>query len=226
MSGSTSSGTSFAQQVATYISQNVSGPVASISAAATTHGSQLAARYISAGLQSLESAMDGATPSSSTSSLPFASTSGIGLSSLIQEGISQLAPQLSTSGSTSLNALVSAGIQGNLPTGVSLNGSTLSVPSISTPFGSCSASVQNGILSVTPASGINPTAAPHPAVSTASRMRRERSPGVRYPAGEDEAPFERGGSCATGAGPTKSSTMMPAIMIMAIQPNASAYAIT
>jgi hypothetical protein len=150
MSGSTSGSNSFAQQVATYISQNASGPVASISAAAATYGSQLAASYISAGLQSLESAMGGATSPTGTSTLPSASTSGIGLSSLIQEGISQLAPQLGSSGSTSLNALVTAGIQANLPTGVSLNGSTLSFPSISTPFGSFSASVQNGTLSVTP----------------------------------------------------------------------------
>jgi hypothetical protein len=161
MSGSTSSGSSFAQQIADYISQNSSGSTASISTAAATYGSQLAASYISAGMQSLESLLGGLSSSSSSSS-PSASSSssgGVNLGSLIQEGISQFIPQLSSTSSSgssgssgSLSSLISAGIQSNLPAGVSMNGSTLSFPTVSTPLGTFSASVQNGVFSVMPAS--------------------------------------------------------------------------
>ena len=210
MSGSTSDGNSFAQQIANYISQNQgsSGSVANVSAEAANYGSQLAASYIAAGIQNLENFLGGLNSSSSNSSsgssssssgsssgssgfnlnnliqaginnlgIPglgssssnsssgssSSSSSGFNLPNLIQMGINEVAPQLNNSSSSgssssgssssgSLNSLISAGIQQNLPAGVSVSGSSLNFPAITTPFGSINVSLQNGVPSVTPSS--------------------------------------------------------------------------
>ena len=193
MSGSTSDSNNFAQQIANYISQNQgsSGSVANISAQAASYGSQLAASYISAGLQNLESFLGGLNSSSNSSSSSSSSGSsggvnlnsliqaginnlgipalnssgsssssssgGVNLPSLIQMGVNEVAPQISGSGSSGSSSsgsgsssLISAGIQQNLPAGVSVSGGSLNFPGISTPFGLINVSLQNGVPSVTP----------------------------------------------------------------------------